>query len=191
MDMLKDAVIHGIAEELGARLVQSWAADHQNERTAILRRPADGFALRVTNVSGEIQARLRVTPVDVKLVNHKGQPEEYVRKTKPMITVAVERGAESIARDICKRLLPDAEAWWGEAQVWKAERLAGNAAASVALEQLTGLPGAEMATYEKGKVRGNGWQAEVYYDGTVSVQFRAMPIERLMAMLKVFHDLTY
>ena len=171
-----------LAAQLADHLPGTWIAPQRIDRPQDPQLINAATDLRLNIIREHRRYRIKADIIRITLAN--GRHDWY--NDAPSITVSADRGPESIARDIARRLLPDAEAWHAEALAWRDSTLAYDQAKVDATAQIRhAAPWLgdiwRDDTYE-------GRRAEVRVNGpdSITLQIRGMDTAVALAVLRAY-----
>lgn len=101
-------------------------------------------------------------------------PDHFSPEGTSTITVAIQRGAATIAHEIERRLLPQAETFWAAAAEWEDGRNDRQEGISAAKTALLSFPGSR--TVWDGSINGPGslWRAEIRSPDSVCLELPSL-----------------
>jgi hypothetical protein len=144
---------------------------------AVLHRHDDELDLTCTCREG----RIHVALPQVKITASNGRTYTY-HAPRPHISIADHRTGADLGREIARRLLPDATAWWSEAQAWRHGQEETAADQRCTLAALAAL--GRGVVNRDGEAYGERWRAEPGGAGRVSLQLSRLTQEEAQAVLR-------
>jgi hypothetical protein len=128
--------------------------------------------------------RYRIKPDAVRVTLANGRSDWY--NGAPSITVAADRTPESIARDIARRLLPDAETWHADAETWRDRTLAYDQAKTDAIAQIRNAAPWLGDIWREDTYYGRHAEVRVNGPDSVTLQIRFMGTDVALAVLRAY-----
>lgn len=165
--------------EIAIALGADWAiqyAETANSDIAYLVRNGDGLTLFCRDQG----KHLYITPDSPE----KGQDANHDR---PAIKVRRDRLPETIAKDIHRRLLPDATTWWAKSQARQKEQKAAEQAIATFEAQMKQLTGTTKSP-SSNNYYGNKWQCHQYHLAT-DLTFHGLTHAQTLALLRAYYDM--
>ena len=171
-----------LANELATHLPGIWIAPTRVDR------PQDPHLINAaTNLRLSItreNRRYRIKPDTVRVTLANGRNHWY--SGAPAITVSADRSPESIARDIARRLLPDAETWHAAALAWRDRTLAYDQAKTDAIAQIRAAAPWLGDIWREDTYEGRRAEVRVNGPDSITLQIRFMDTDVALAVLRAY-----
>ena len=162
--------------EIAAALPGDWQAQEQSLTRA------DGLQLDVKRQG----RRYVIKPPALYLTLNSGRHTWY--GNAPQITVAADRSPESIARDIARRLLPDAEIWHAEALAWRDRTRYDDDVHWATLAAFDRVAGLWRSHGEATTFHGHHLIARVDSGASATLEFRGIHPDHALAIIAVYEE---
>lgn len=170
--------IEYLCQQIAIALNDDWTCQLSEDGWyANLIRRSDGLNLFCRIENGK---RLHISPESTE----KGIDPNYNR---PTITVDSNKPPGSIARDIQKRLLPDATIWWAEAKAKLTQQIAEQDARQIFEAKMLQLPDASKSQ-SSSRIYGPNWTCEEYAS-LAELTFRSLTHNQTLTLLSAYYEI--